>query len=757
MMDPPSKSRSRRQEIRKNRPDAHWLDWEKLKASGAPASLAIAGSFFLIAFAILQLRQDVPPYRPNQPINHDIVARVGFSYLDQKRYDDKKREAGEREPRVYEAVEDAWPALKRELLALPNSVAASTEPPAELKDLLDAGALTALRNAAAGDGASVYAQSVDAFVESLHQSEPPLIVLADSDRDEDVNARRRIRIGTEAIDPARTVGLAQKEELRRRIAPLAAQAFTASLQSKIAEITLVKLQPTHRYDDATTTQRKNQAREAVPMEVGRRYYTANEILVHKSKQELDQQDWMLLKAEHEKYVASLSNAGWMPIAGTGCLVLIVTVILSAYIKLFQPRVAKNHARALSVAALLLAMLLLAQLAGVGNVPIYAFGIGPTVLAAMILAIAYDRRFAIGVASIHGLLVTIALSQSATFFAIIWIGVLTCCFLLEDIRTRSKLIEVGGAGSLAMMACTAASGLLSLEPPKFILVNSLYAGAAGLAVGFIVLGILPFIEKMFKITTSMTLLELADVSQPLLRRLHAEAPGTYAHSMQVASLAEAAAEAIGANALQARVGSYYHDVGKMNKADYFIENQAGGANRHLNLTPNVSLLIIIGHVKDGVELAREYNLPPSIIPYIQQHHGTTLVEYFYDKACTQRPSDEREISETEYRYPGPKPRSKEVAIVMLADAVESACRCMTDPNAGRIEALVHDLAMKRLADGQFEECDLTLRELELIERSLMKTLVGIYHGRIPYRSTRQTTEMPSADATQPQPVAPARSA
>src|SRR5690349_20210367 len=244
--------------------------------------------------------------------------------------------------------------------------------------------------------------------------------------------------------------------------------------------------------------------------------------------------------------------------------------------------------------------------------------------------------------------------------------------------------------------------------------------------------------MFRITTSMTLLELADVSQPLLRRLAIEAPGTYSHSLQVATLAEAAAEAIGANSLLCRVASYYHDVGKINKADYFVENQVGGENRHINLSPSVSLLIIIGHVKDGVELAKEYNLPTSIMPFIQQHHGTTLVEFFYHQAVSKKDQagapDQPAISEVQYRYPGPRPRTKEIAIVMIADAVESATRAMQDPSAGRIEALVHDIVMKRLLYGQFDDCDLSMREIQQLERSCVKSLLSIYHGRIAYPSS-----------------------
>ena len=311
---------------------------------------------------------------------------------------------------------------------------------------------------------------------------------------------------------------------------------------------------------------------------------------------------------------------------------ILTFVLAAYIARYQRRCIRNHARALAMGGLLLAMLLLTQLAGIGNKSLIIFGIAPTIVAAMILTIAYDQRFAFGVATIHAIIVTIALDQGIDSFLVLWVGVLTACYLLDDIRTRIKLIEVGGYTCLAMVVATAAVGAVEMQPYPFVARNCLFVAAAGFAAGFIVLGILPFIEKAFRITTGMTLLELADASQPLLRRLALEAPGTYAHSLSVATLAEAAAESIHANSLLCRVASYYHDVGKIHKPDYFVENQnAGDKNRHLNLSPMLSLRIIQAHVKDGVELAREYNLPTSIFPIIEQHHGTTLVEYFYSKA------------------------------------------------------------------------------------------------------------------------------
>jgi putative nucleotidyltransferase with HDIG domain len=499
-------------------------------------------------------------------------------------------------------------------------------------------------------------------------------------------------------------------------------------------VTLANLKPTHAFNDQATLAAENAAAERVPHSDGDLVFEANDKIVPHG--EISFRDWQLLRAENAAFLRNLDPHDWRGKLGLAASIAIITLILSCYVVKFQHRIVRNFARAFAIAALMVSMLLLAQLAGIGSSSLYVFGIAPTIIVAMILTIAYDQRFAVGVATVHAILVTLALNETLSFFLILLAGVLTCCFLLDEIRTRSKLIEVGGAAALAMIVATGAAGMLDLDPPLFIARNCLYAGAAGLGVGFVVLGILPFIERAFRITTSMTLLELADASQPLLRRLALEAPGTYNHSLQVATLSEEAAEAIGANALLCRVGAYYHDVGKINKAEYFVENQTGNESRHINLSPSVSLLIIIGHVKDGIEMAREYNLPTNLFPFIQQHHGTTLVEFFYHRACNkqQTQTDTPAINDTQYRYPGPKPKRKEIAIVMLADTVESATRAMQEPTSSRIETLVHELAMKRMLDGQFDECNLTMKDLELIERSLAKTLLGIYHGRLAYPST-----------------------
>ena len=251
------------------------------------------------------------------------------------------------------------------------------------------------------------------------------------------------------------------------------------------------------------------------------------------------------------------------------------------------------------------------------------------------------------------------------------------------------------------------------------------------------GLLPFIEHLFGVLTDLSLLELGDVAHPLLQELVRRRPSTYNHSITVGSIAEAAAESIHARGLLVRVGAYFHDIGKMLKPDYFVENQGPDDNRHETLVPAMSTLVIIAHIKDGADLARQHRLPQPIIDLIAQHHGTTRVEFFYGRATEQQQADPNggEVDESSYRYPGPKPQTKEAAVLMLADAVESASRTLVDPTPARIESLVRELAENRLHGGQFDESGLTLRELRTIEKSMVMSLTSIYHGRIKYPEQR----------------------
>ncbi|AAK79263.1 hypothetical protein BJV85_002705 [Clostridium acetobutylicum] len=258
----------------------------------------------------------------------------------------------------------------------------------------------------------------------------------------------------------------------------------------------------------------------------------------------------------------------------------------------------------------------------------------------------------------------------------------------------------------------------------------FAFIAGILSAILTIGFLPIFESIFDVVTDVKLLELSDPNHPLIKKLLMEAPGTYHHSIIVANIAEAAVEEVGGNALLARVAAYYHDIGKLKRPYFFKENQVGGNNPHNKINPNLSALVIISHVKDGVDIAKEYNIPQIIQDTIQQHHGTTLVKYFYVtlKNASDNPED---IKEENFRYPGPIPSSKETAIIMLADSVEAAVRSIQEPTQGKIEEMINNIIEARLSDGQLNQCELTLHDIEKIRRAFLKSLLGIYHQRIEY--------------------------
>jgi len=294
------------------------------------------------------------------------------------------------------------------------------------------------------------------------------------------------------------------------------------------------------------------------------------------------------------------------------------------------------------------------------------------------------------------------------------------------RKRTKLIQAGAIAGILQLA-----GLILLEhlrvnqPQRYliILIN-------GLLCGVVTLGILPLFEYLLQKVTNISLLELADFNQPLLQRMILEAPGTYHHSLVVGNLADTASAAIGANGLLARIGAYYHDIGKLQKPEYFTENQDIRKNAHDTLSPTMSKLIIMNHVKEGLELAKKYALTPVLRDFIQQHHGSSLVYYFYRRALEGKEEDQ-EITEEGFRYPGPKPSTKETAIVLLADSVEAATRSLKDPAPDKIEEMVRKVINNKFIDGQLDACELTLKDIEKISSVFTKILSGIYHNRLNY--------------------------
>jgi hypothetical protein len=302
----------------------------------------------------------------------------------------------------------------------------------------------------------------------------------------------------------------------------------------------------------------------------------------------------------------------------------------------------------------------------------------------------------------------------------------------SVRERGGIIKAGLAAGLVNMVVLL--GVALYQETFFSTHTLLELGAgllSGLAAGIIVTGLTPLFEMLFRYSTDIKLMELSNLDRPVLRELMIQAPGTYHHSVIVGALVEAAAKAIGANHLLAKVAAYYHDLGKLKKPLYFVENQGGGDNRHERLASSMSALILISHVKDGLELARQNKLGREIVDIIQQHHGTCLITYFYQKALDTHNGEQSQISEQDYRYPGPKPQTKEAGLVLLADAVEAASRTLVDPTPARIQGLVQKIINGSFSDGQLDECELTLKDLHLIARSFNTILHGIHHRRIAY--------------------------
>jgi hypothetical protein len=450
-------------------------------------------------------------------------------------------------------------------------------------------------------------------------------------------------------------------------------------------------------------------------------------------QKLDEKSMHLLRLEYEAQLDQLSF-GYKVLRSLSMLGLFVALytLCGFYVYFREPLLIRRLGRltallAMVVLTVAVCILLARDELHLEMIPLLLFG--------MTVGIAYHAELALLVSAAVTLIVTMALGFGLPMAVILMSANTGAILTLGRIRGRSKLLFVGACAGVVAFSTTIGVGVLIGRPSvAAILEDAAWFALWCVLAGSLMTCLLPFIERLFSVQTDLSLIELGDPAHPLLQELVRRAPGTYNHSITVASLAESAAEAIGARGLLVRVGAYFHDIGKMLKPGYFIENQAQGDNRHESLVPAMSTLVIIAHVKDGADLARKNHLPESIIDFIQQHHGTTLVEYFYQRASEQRALDDpdgRIVDESSFRYPGPKPQNKEAAVLMVADAVESASRVLVEPTPSRIENLVTELTHKRLMDGQFDECGLTLQEIGVIRESLIKSLTAVYHGRVKY--------------------------
>ncbi|MDO8462033.1 MAG: HDIG domain-containing protein [Deltaproteobacteria bacterium] len=378
---------------------------------------------------------------------------------------------------------------------------------------------------------------------------------------------------------------------------------------------------------------------------------------------------------------------------------------------------------------------------------------PVAFGAMLVRLLLNPQIAIFFALAASILAGVDLANNLSSSVYFLFSSLTGIILISHARSRLEIFNAGAWTGLLGGLFVLVVQLISVTSEWQPLIQSevaLAMGAAflgGILSSTLIFILTPLIEAAFGYLTDIKLLELGSLNHPLLEELIVRAPGTYHHSHMVGTLAEAAAESIGANGLFARIASYFHDIGKMTKSEYFIENESGNESRHQKLTPSMSALVIASHVKDGMDLGREYKLPQQIIDIIPQHQGTKLISYFYSKAKEQEEAGDEPVNEKDYRYPGPKPQSREAGIILLSDTVEAATRALKDRSPVRIEEVVRNMINKNFIDGQLDECDLTLRDLNLIAHSFVRILMGIYHKRIEYPAIpEEVSTVPPEHAT-----------
>ncbi len=362
---------------------------------------------------------------------------------------------------------------------------------------------------------------------------------------------------------------------------------------------------------------------------------------------------------------------------------------------------------------------------------YVYGIG-IAAGAMLVRIVLNSETALAFSVVASMFAGWLMDNSFFFSVYFFIGSVVGAHSVGYCEDRGTLVKAGARVGLVNVLTILCQNLIGHQWVfSEVGFNLLFGFLGGVVAALVVLGILPIVEWVFGYTTNIKLLELANLNHPLLKKMILEAPGTYHHSIIVSTLAETAARSVNANPLLARVSAYYHDIGKINKPVYFVENQGRHENKHDKLAPSMSSLILISHVKEGLELAREYRLGQRISNIIQQHHGTNLISFFYQKAKDQEDPEMEQVQEGAYRYHGPKPQTKEAGLVLLADAVEAASRTLLQPTPAHLQGLVQKIINSIFTDGQLDECELTLKDLHQIAKSFNPILAGIHHHRVEY--------------------------
>lgn len=711
------------------------------------------------------------PYRIGEIAENGITAKVDFQRIDRAETDRAKAEAETRVPFVFRHDPEPLDALPAELRSALGEVAQADSAEHLAPRIRAAFGLTIAE--AAGTAESVRqdfatlkaaiskeegtaGNRIDDLIAEFEQFVAPLAGLGLADPNE------LQRLADNDVRPDRPVAIVPVHKSNKRHVVTPAQVILGeslkdtgligktwqrfpelfTLREMLERWLLSQAPVTLRYDSSATQQARREARQEIEENPLTDHYSRGDVLVAPGAV-IDAEAFAVLRAEYDQLEELVPIDQRIARTFVVFLMILVLAILNGYYLVYnEPQLIQSATRlSIYLTALVLAV-------GLGRMLAHDYWgaeVIPLLATVMVFAIAYNQELATLTAFTLTLIISFSVGADLGHFVVLMSVSTTAIIFLARVPSRSTVIKVGFWAAIAYFVVSWGTSVVQSQSVSDVwidtgrLMRSLWGSGWCIVTGYLVAGSLPFIESAFGVVTDISLLEMSDISHPLLQELVRRAPGTYNHSMTVASIGEAAADRIGANGLLVRVGAYFHDIGKMLKPQYFVENMTEGAeSRHTHLAPAMSTLIIIGHVKDGVDLARRHNLPQRVIDFIEQHHGTTLVEYFYHaatKQADQQPDHKTDAEESSFRYPGPKPQSREAGVLMVADAVESASRTLSEPTPKRIESLVHEITMKRLLDGQFDESSLTMTEISAIEDSLTKSLIAIYHGRIKYPEQR----------------------
>ncbi|MDO9465635.1 MAG: HDIG domain-containing protein [bacterium] len=502
------------------------------------------------------------------------------------------------------------------------------------------------------------------------------------------------------------------------------------LLKPISKLIKALIVPNISYDRIETEKEKERAVKNAPLQY--KTISKGESIIRKGEK---------VTKEQLEYINALnqfsekSRLNWLKqIAGVCLSFLIIIFILNIYINKFLQHVFSN------ITSLAIVSLVTIGFVAINKI-ILTFSLSPYLIPTAAVAIMLATLLNVEIAFIINLalciFIGIATDYKFDYFFVATVGGITAILYSTQTKRRIDIIKIGFIVGLVNVAT-----IISIDLHKGIILGMMFdhikwGFANGIISSFIAAGLLPILEHSFNIPTDAKLLELLDLNRPILKQLSKEAPGTYQSCLAVGTLAEAASDSIKANSLLTKVASYYHDIGKIKKASYFIENQIQNKNIHNKITPIMSNLVLISHVKDGVKAAKEANLPKLIIDIIEQHHGTTLTSFFFQRALEKDNSNS--VKEEDFRYPGPKPQTKEAAVVMLADSVEAASRTLDDPTSSRIKTMVEKIINNKFSDHQLNESALTLKDLSKIAKSFTHILISMFHTRIEYPDTNGSNE------------------